>query len=54
MKTTIKIQPGAFDDLPVVELARFLNSHGLELVYRTDGLYIRKAAKAVQEAGSMK
>lgn len=40
--TSIKLEPGALDDVPIVELARFFAAHGLELVCRPDGLYLRR------------
>jgi hypothetical protein len=43
MNHTIKLEPGCLDNVPVRELARFLASHGLEMVYKPDGLRIRRS-----------
>lgn len=37
----ILVEPGALDDVPLVELAQFLATYRKELVYKPDGLTIR-------------
>lgn len=41
MRDSIKLEPGCLDHVPVSSLARFLAGHGLELVAKADGMYIR-------------
>ena len=44
--SSIHIEPGALDNVPLVELAQFLAQHGLELVYTAEGLKIREVRDA--------
>jgi len=44
--SSIHIEPGALDRVPLIELAQFLSQHGLELVYTADGLKIRDVRDA--------
>ena len=42
LNDTIKLQPGALDDMPIREMAIFLAQYGLALIHRPDGLYIER------------
>jgi len=48
--TTIKTEPGALDNVPLVDLSRFLSAYGLELVYKPDGLYVRESHQPLDYA----